>query len=101
MIIMDDGRIARGGAIKVEEETAARIEIELLEPNARLHAFLDGYEGVEVKEIQERSALVELEDDAQARHALLKGLMGAGFAVSAFSLRKRRLEDTYFDEMES
>jgi ABC-2 type transport system ATP-binding protein len=101
MIIMDDGRIARGGAIRVEDDVVIRVEIELSQPNKGLPDFLEAREEVTVRQASDEGALIETEDDPAIRHSLLTDLMSAGFTVSGFAPRKRKLEDTYFDEMES
>lgn len=101
MIIMDEGRVV-GGEIKSVGTTAQlRLVIELARPRADLTAFLQKQPGIQNVDVDETSATLSFSPAADARHALLKALLDAGFEVCAFAPSKMRLQDVYFDEVDA
>jgi ABC-2 type transport system ATP-binding protein len=101
MIIMDGGRILGGGAKSVAGKGAPTHAVELSEPKAGLGAFLSSWEGVSDVHESAQGAEFIFEGDAHACHELLRGLIEAGFPVSAFGPSKRRLQELYFAEVEA
>ncbi len=101
MIIMDDGRILGGGAKPIAGKDAPTHAVELSEPRAGLGAFLAGWDGVSEVHESARGAEFTFAGDAQACHALLRGLIEARFPVSAFGPSRRRLQELYFAEVEA
>lgn len=101
MIIMDDGRIVGGEAKRVGTASQLRLVIELARPRNDLAAFLSGQPGVLNVEATDGSATLSFASSPEARHALLKALMDAGFEVAAFAPSKLRLQDVYFDEVDA
>jgi ABC-2 type transport system ATP-binding protein len=99
MIIMEEGRIAGGGALRVREEERVVIRVELASPNAALGNFLRAQNGVEVLEVNETAAGFRFSGDAAARANLLRHLIGNGFDVISFAEGTRQLQDAYFAEV--
>jgi ABC-2 type transport system ATP-binding protein len=101
MIIMNDGRILGGGAKPIAGAGVPTHAVELSEPKSGLGAFLTGWRGVSEVHESARGAEFVFSGDAPACHALLRGLIDAGFPVSAFGPSKRRLQELYFAEVEA
>jgi ABC-2 type transport system ATP-binding protein len=95
MIIIDDGRIAGGQAVKVKDIERPRYMLELATARSDLREFLDA-RGIDVIEADEHHALFNHTRNPAARARLLKALLGAGFDVSSFGESTRALEDAYF-----
>lgn len=101
MIILDDGRVLGDGAKPIAGKGVPTHAVELSEPKAGLVAFLSGWQGVsEVHEIA-HGAEFTFAGDARACHELLRGLIEAGFLVSAFGPSRRRIQELYFAELEA
>jgi len=99
MIIIEEGRIAGGGALRVREEERALIRLQLASPNAALGNFLRGRNGVELLEISDTAAGFRFSADAAARAGLLRELVSNGFDVISFAEGLRQLQDAYFAEV--
>src|SRR5262249_52376283 len=83
MIIMEEGRIAGDGALRVREEERPIIRLELASPNSALRDFLRGENGVELLDVTDEEAGFRFSGDAAARAGLLRNLVSNGFDVIA------------------
>jgi len=99
MVIVNDGRIAGGEAITLQDEKAG-LRIALAVPREGLAAALT-QAGATVVRADDRQALATLLGGAQARSRLLAVLVSQGFAVSDFAEETRNLEDVYFSRVKS
>jgi ABC-2 type transport system ATP-binding protein len=99
MIIMEEGRIVGGGALKVREEQQPLIRIELASPNGALNSFLRQQKGVEVLDATDGAAGFRFNGDAAARADLLRDLVRSGFDVISFAESSHQLQDAYFAEV--
>jgi ABC-2 type transport system ATP-binding protein len=98
MIIIEDGRIAGGKAIKVRDDERPRYMIELATARSDLKDFLIA-KGADVVEADQFHALIVFTKNAGARAKLLRELIGAGFDVASFAESSRALEDAYFAQV--
>jgi ABC-2 type transport system ATP-binding protein len=94
MVIIDRGRVAGETAFK-----GTRLSVTLAAPDGRLEDFLAGQAGIEVLQADQSQARLVCEGGMQARAALLRALIGAGFAVSDFGEDRRALEELYFEQL--
>ena len=99
MMIIEDGRIAGGGALKVREEERATIRLQLASPNDALASFLRQQNGIEVLDVNDIAASFRFSGDVSARADLLRSLVGNGFHVITFAQEAQRLQDVYFAEV--
>ncbi len=99
MIIMDNGRIAGGQAIKVRDDERPRYLIEISAPRADLKEFLGARAGVDLIEADEHHALLTFTRNAGARAKLIRDLVAGGFEVASFSESTKALEDAYFAQL--
>lgn len=97
MLVLQDGRIAGGGAVKVGQSRADRLTIELARPDPSLAEILAAQEGVSVIYADRARAEIDLDGGPAAQHALLRALIDQGLTVCALSRVRQRLEDAYFD----
>jgi ABC-2 type transport system ATP-binding protein len=95
MIIIEDGRIAGGKAIKVRDDARPRHMIELATARSDLRDFLVA-KGADVAEADQNHAVILFTRNAGARARLLRDLVGAGFEVVSFAESSKALEDAYF-----
>ena len=98
MIIIEDGRIAGGKAIKVRDDARPRYMIELATARSDLKDFLIG-KGTDVVEADQVHALILFSRNPGARAKLLRELIGAGFDVASFAESSKALEDAYFAQV--
>ena len=99
MIIMEEGRIVGGGALKVRDETQAILRIELSSPNGALDKFLRQQNGVEIIDVTDRTAAFRFRGTTSARADLLRDLVINGFDVISFAQGSHQLQDAYFAEV--
>lgn len=98
MVIINEGRLAGGAALKLRDTALARVRILLATPHPGLADFLAA-EGLDIVESGEGRAVVNLQAGAGQRAVLLQRLVQAGFAVSDFGEDARALEDVYFAQV--
>lgn len=98
MIIIENGLIAGGKAIKVRDDDRPRYMIELATARSDLQEFLVS-KGADVVEANQVYALFAFTRNAGARARLLRDLIGAGFDVAAFAESSKALEDAYFAQV--
>ncbi|MBV9989713.1 MAG: ABC transporter ATP-binding protein [Alphaproteobacteria bacterium] len=99
MIIIEDGRIAGGKAVKVRDVERPRYLLEIATARSDLKEFLSGRAGLDVIEADEHHALFTFTRNPGARAKLVRDLVGAGFEVSSFGESTKALEDTYFAQV--
>ncbi|GAA0541920.1 ABC-2 type transport system ATP-binding protein [Rhizomicrobium palustre] len=99
MIIIEEGMIVGGNAIKVKDVARPRYIVEIATARADLRDFLDARAGVDVIEADEYHALITHPRSAASRARLIRELLGAGFEVSSFAESTRALEDAYFSQV--
>ena len=98
MIIIENGRIVGGKAVKVRDDERPRYMIEIARARSDLRGFLSGA-GVEVVEADEHHALIVFTRNAAARARLIRDLLAAGFEVSSFGESTKALEQAYFAQV--
>jgi ABC-2 type transport system ATP-binding protein len=98
MIIIENGRIVGGKAIKVRDDERPRYMIEIARARNDLREFLVA-SGVEVIEADDYHALIVFTRNAAARAKLVRDLLAAGFEVSSFGESTKALEQAYFAQM--
>ncbi len=99
MIIIEDGLIVGGKAVKVRDVQRPRYMLEVATARSDLREFLSGRAGVDVIEADEYHALFTHTKNAPARAKLIRDLIAAGFEVSSFGESTKSLEDAYFKEV--
>ncbi|HEY0104884.1 MAG TPA: ABC transporter ATP-binding protein [Rhizomicrobium sp.] len=98
MVIIENGLIAGGKAIKVRDDARPRYMIELATARSDLKEFLVG-KGADVVEADQIHALIVFTRNPGARAKLLRELIGAGFDVASFAESSKALEDAYFAQV--
>jgi len=98
MIIIENGLIAGGKAIKVRDDARPRYMIELATARSDLSEFLAA-KGADVVEADSLHALIVFTRNAGARAKLLRDLITAGFDVASFAESSKALEDAYFAQV--
>ena len=98
MIIIENGLIAGGKAIKVRDDERPRYMIELATARSDLKEFLAA-KGADVVEADQNHALIVFTRNAGARAKLLRDLVTAGFDVASFAESSKALEDAYFAQV--
>lgn len=101
MIIIDDGHIVGGSAVKLREASRTTIRVELSTPRENLAEFLASQAGVELIGSNSTSASFRFLGDADARVRLLRILAAEGFEILSFADAPRQLEETYFSEVKN
>ena len=101
MIIIDDGHIVGGSAVKLREASRTTIRVELSTPRENLADFLAAQAGVELIGSDSNSASFRFIGDADARVRLLRILAAEGFEILSFADAPRQLEETYFSEVKN
>jgi len=99
MIIIEDGLIVGGQAIKVKDVARPRYILEIATARSDLRDFLDARAGVDVIEADDYHALITHPRNAASRARLIRDLLSAGFEVSSFGESTRALEDAYFSQV--
>lgn len=99
MIIIEDGLIVGGQAIKVKDVERPRYMIEIATARSDLREFLEGRAGIDVIEADQYHALITHPRNAAARARLIRELLAEGFEVSGFGESTRALEDAYFSQV--
>ena len=99
MIIIDDGNIVGGNAVKLREASRATIRVELSTAREDLADFISGQTGVELLASDSNSATFHFLGDSNARVRLLRVLAAEGFEIVSFADAPRQLEETYFNEV--
>jgi ABC-2 type transport system ATP-binding protein len=94
MIIIENGVIVGGKAVKVRDDERPRYLIELARARNDLREFLANA-GIEVVEVDEYHALIVFTRNAAARARLVRDLVGAGFDLASFGEASRTLEQIY------
>lgn len=98
MIIIENGRVVGGKAIKVKEVERTRYVIELATARSDLREFLESA-GIDVVNADDQHALIIFTHNMAARAKLIRDLIAAGFEVAAFAASTKALEDTYFSQV--
>lgn len=98
MIIIDNGKLVGGRAVKVKDVERPRYMIELATARGDLAAFL-GRAGIDVIDSDGNRALFTFTHNLSARSKLVKALVSAGFEVVTFSVATKALEDSYFAQV--
>ena len=98
MIIIENGLIAGGKAIKVRDDARPRYMIELATARSDLREFLVA-KGADVVEADQIHALIVFTRNPGARAKLLRDLVGSGFEVASFAESSKALEDAYFAQV--
>jgi ABC-2 type transport system ATP-binding protein len=99
MLIIEDGLIVGGKAIKVKDVERPRYFVEIAKARSDLKDFLNARAGVDVIEADEYHALFTHARSATARARLIRDLINAGFDVSAFGEATKALEAAYFSQV--
>jgi ABC-2 type transport system ATP-binding protein len=99
MIIIEDGRIVGGKAVKVKDVERPRYILEIATARSDLREFLDARAGIDVIEADEYHALFTHTRNAATRARLIRDLLAAGFEVSSFGESTKALEDAYFSQV--
>jgi ABC-2 type transport system ATP-binding protein len=98
MIIIENGLIAGGKAIKVRDDERPRYMIEIATKRSDLREFLIG-RGADVVEADQIHALIVFTRNPGARAKLIRELVTAGFDLSSFGESSKALEDAYFAQV--
>lgn len=98
MIIIENGLIAGGRAIKVRDDERPRYMLEIATKRSDLREFLAG-RGADVVEADQIHALIVFTRNPGARARLIRELVGAGFEVSSFGESSKALEEAYFAQV--
>jgi len=96
MIIIEEGRIVGGKAVKVKDVERPRYMLEIATARSDLRDFLTERPGVDVIEADQYHALFTHPRNAVARAKLVKAMIEEGFEVSSFGESTKALEDAYF-----
>jgi ABC-2 type transport system ATP-binding protein len=99
MIIIEEGKIVGGKAIKVKDVERPRYIVEIANARSDLKDFLSARAGVDVIEADAYHALITHPRSASARARLIRDLLGAGFEVSSFGESTKALEEAYFSQV--
>jgi ABC-2 type transport system ATP-binding protein len=99
MIILNDGKIAAGGPIKVRDDQRPRYLLEIAAPRNDLGEFVRAQAGADLIEADEHHALFTFTRNPGARAKLVRDLLEAGFEVSSFGESSKALEEAYFSQL--
>ena len=99
MIIIEEGRIVGGKAVKVRDVERPRYLVEIATARSDLKDFLTVRAGLDVIECDQHHALFTFTRNASARAKLIRDLIAAGFEVSSFGESTKALEDAYFAQV--
>lgn len=95
MLVMRNGRILEARALGGVVANARRLRVEFATEVTGLTAALQAVPGLRVLETSAKEALIAVEDDDQAQSTVLRALVLAGLAVSAFSPDRENLHESY------
>jgi len=98
MIIIENGLIAGGKAIKVRDDDRPRYLVELATARADLREFLIAH-GADVVDADQNHAVIVFTRNQAARAKLVRDLVTAGFDVASFGESSKALEQTYFAQV--
>jgi len=98
MIIIENGLIAGGKAIKVRDDDRPRYLVELATPRADLKEFLVAH-GADVSEADQSHAVIVFTRNQAARAKLVRDLVTAGFEIASFGESSKALEGAYFAQV--
>jgi len=101
MIIIEDGQIVGGSAVKLREGSRTTIRVELATAREDLAEFIAAQVGTELIASDSTSASFRFLGDANARVRLLRILAAEGFEILNFADAPRQLEETYFSEVKN
>jgi ABC-2 type transport system ATP-binding protein len=96
MIIMDDGRIAGGGPMKVYEDARPMLRIQLASARNDLAAFLNRQNGVDIVDSSDFGVSFRFMGNAASRVRLLRVVMAEGYDVMSFGEAPHHFEEVYF-----
>jgi ABC-2 type transport system ATP-binding protein len=96
MIIMDDGRIAGGGPMKVYEDARPMLRIQLASARSDLAAFLNRQNGVDIVDSGDFGVTFRFMGNAASRVRLLRVIMAEGYDVVSFGEAPHHFEEVYF-----
>jgi ABC-2 type transport system ATP-binding protein len=99
MIIMQDGQVVGGGAMKVHEDARPLLRVQLASAREDLSSFIAAQKDVELVDSDPVSALFRFSGGPMGRVGLLRLIMAQGFDVLVFAEAPRALEDKYFAEV--
>ncbi len=99
MLMLEDGRIAGDGVVKLAQVRAAdalrhRIRVEFAQASPDLAQTL-AHLGLEVKAAGDAHAVIHIAGEPDAEAEVLSRLVGAGLRVRSFSPQPTTLEDVY------
>jgi ABC-2 type transport system ATP-binding protein len=97
MLALREGRILENRAIKPAHlpDAQRRLHLGLAQPDERLPGWLKGQAQITVKQATASHAEFDLHGDPSAQAALLKAMIGEGFAVSSFAEHRENLQQSY------
>jgi len=98
MIIIENGLIAGGKAIKVRDDDRPRYLIELATARSDLKDFLIAH-GADVSETDQNHAVIVFTRNQAARAKLVRDLVTAGFDIASFGESSKALEGAYFAQV--
>jgi len=98
MIIIENGLIAGGKAIKVRDDDRPRYLVELATARADLREFLIAH-GADVVDADQNHAVIVFTRNQGARAKLVRELVTAGFDIASFGETSKALEQTYFAQV--
>jgi len=98
MIIIENGRIVGGKAVKVKDVERPRYLLELGTARSDLAEFLKSA-GIDVIEADENHAIFAFTHNMSARAKLVRDLVTAGFDIATFAAATRALEESYFAQI--
>jgi ABC-2 type transport system ATP-binding protein len=98
MIIIENGLIAGGKAIKVRDDDRPRYLVELAAPRSDLKDFLIAH-GADVSEADQNHAVIVFTRNQTARAKLVRDLVTAGFDLASFGESSKALEGAYFAQV--
>lgn len=95
MLMLRQGRIVE--QITVKSASSHRdFKLSLAHPIEHLDRLLQQIDGIEVvKTEQDKQAFLQITDDPQQQHAVLRNLLAQGLPVCEFAPASRNLQDTY------
>jgi ABC-2 type transport system ATP-binding protein len=96
MLVLQQGRIVEQRRLNpLDGGGGVRLRVVLASPDERLRATLSLQPAVENVAVEARAASFDFRGDEQARAALLRALVSAGLAVTAFEEARENLHDSY------
>jgi len=96
MIIIDDGHIVGGNAVKLRAQSQATIRVQIASERGDLGDFLSRQSGVEILASDARSATFRFQGDDAARVRLMRLTVAEGFEILSFADATNQLEEAYF-----